>query len=246
VGFGTHRAGARYEHYRDRHAHVLRGDIYRYFPAMDHEILKADLRRRIACPATLFLLDAVIDGSNPQEPVNRYFPGDDLFSPYARRRGLPIGNLTSQFFANVYLDNLDHYVKEVLRAPYLRFVDDFALFHDDPKVLDAWRDHIEQFLSGRRLRLHPGKTFIVATAEPASFLGYVLLPGGLRRLPEDNVDRFAGRLRTLRQRYRAGRVELDEVRQRISAWVAHASHANTVALRHALFHGGMFDPAMRA
>ena len=70
-------------------------------------------------------------------------PGDDLFTPYERRRGLPIGNLTSQLFANVYLDRFDHFVTEVLRAPYLRYVDDFALFDDDPGRLAAWRDRAE-------------------------------------------------------------------------------------------------------
>ena len=105
-GKGTHRAVARYERLRDRHRYVLRGDIYRYFPAMDHEVLKADLRRRIACRRTLAVLDRIVDASNPQEPVNLYYPGDDLFTPFERRRGLPIGNLTSQLFANVYLDPL--------------------------------------------------------------------------------------------------------------------------------------------
>ena len=81
-------------------------------------------------------MDLIVDGSNPQEPVNLYFAGDDLFEPFQRRRGLPIGNLTSQFFANLYLDGFDHFVTEVLRAPYVRYVDDFALFHDDPAVLD--------------------------------------------------------------------------------------------------------------
>jgi retron-type reverse transcriptase len=70
AGKGTHRAIARYEQYRERYRHVLRGDVYRYFPAIDHQILTADLRRRIACPRTLALIDAVIDGSNPQEPVH--------------------------------------------------------------------------------------------------------------------------------------------------------------------------------
>ena len=84
--------------------HVLRCDIYRYFPAIDHAILKAEFRRRIACEKTLSLMDLIVDGSNPQEPVDLHFPGDDLFSPFERRRGLPIGNLTSQFFANLYLD----------------------------------------------------------------------------------------------------------------------------------------------
>ena len=77
LGKGTHRAVARYERFRDRYRHVLRCDIYRYFPAIDHEILKRDLRRRIACERTLALADRIIDGSNPQEP-NLLFPGDDL------------------------------------------------------------------------------------------------------------------------------------------------------------------------
>jgi retron-type reverse transcriptase len=243
-GKGSHRAVARYERYRERFAHVLRCDVYRFFPSIDHAVLKADLRRRIACRRTLALLDAVVDASNPQEPVNRYFPGDDLFAPFERRRGLPIGNLTSQFFANVYLDPLDHFVKEILRGKgYVRYVDDFALFHDDPRVLAGWRIRIEAFLARRRLLLHPRKTGIASTGEPARFLGFELHPGGARRLPEDNVRRFRNRLRGLRDRWRAGTVETDEVVQRINAWVAHARHADTLGLRHAIFRGGWFDPA---
>jgi len=111
----------------------------RYFPSIDHANLKAEFRRRIACARTLALMDAIVDGSNPQEPVMLHFPGDDLFEPHRRRRGLPIGNLTSQFFANLYLDGFDHFVTEVLRAPYVRYVDDFALFDDDPAVVAQWR-----------------------------------------------------------------------------------------------------------
>ena len=144
-GKGTHRAVARYESFRDRYGYVLRCDIWRYFPAIDHEILKRDLRRRIACDRTLALADRIIDGSNPQEPVNLYYPGDDLFTPFGRRRGLPIGNLTSQFFANLYLDGMDHFCKEVLGAKgYVRYVDDFALFSRRPrparKLATSFRD----------------------------------------------------------------------------------------------------------
>ena len=243
VGKGSHRAVVRYEGFRDRFRYVLRCDIFRYFPSIDHEVLKADLRRRVACERTLALLDAIVDASNPQEPVYRYFPGDDLFTPFARRRGLPIGNLTSQFFANVHLDPLDHYAKEVLRAKgYVRYVDDFALFHDDAAVLEGWRERIEAFLARRRLLLHPRKTHIASTREAARVLGFVLHSGGRRRLPEDNVRRFRNRLRGLRDRWRAGSVEPHEVVQRISSWVAHASHADTAGLRHAIFRGGWFDP----
>lgn len=242
VGKGTHRAIARYEQYRNRYRHVLRADIYRYFPAIDHAILKADLRRRIACPQTLCLLDAIIDGSNPQEPVYQVYPGDDLLTLAQRKRGLPIGNLTSQLFGNIYLDALDHFVKEVLRAPYVRYVDDFALFHDDPAVLADWQQRIAQFLVGRRLSLHPQKTWIAPTAQPAKFLGLELHPGGLRRLPPESVRRFRNRLRGLRDQWRAGTVERVVVLRRVFAWCAHAEHAHTWRLRHALFRGGWFDP----
>lgn len=246
TGYGTHRAIACYEYFQDRYAHVLRCDLYRYFPSIDHGILKCDLRRRIACEPTLALMDAIIDGSNPQEPVNILFPGDDLFSPHTRRRGLPIGNLTSQLFGNIYLDGLDHYVKEVLRVPgYVRYVDDFALFHDDPDVLAGWQAKIARYLEGRRLVLHPVKTRIAPCAEPAEFLGLVLHGNGHRRLPEANVRRFRNRLRGLRDRWRAGTVAVDEIGQRVQSWIAHAEHANTWRLRHALFCGGWFDPARK-
>jgi reverse transcriptase-like protein len=237
---GTHAAIRAYERYRDCNAHVLRCDIYRYFPSIDHAILKAAFRRRIACGRTLALMDAVVDGSNAQEPVDLHFPGDDLFEPHRRRRGLPIGNLTSQFFANLYLDRLDHWVTEVLRAPYVRYVDDFALFHDDETVLADWRCRIERYLEDLRLVLHPRKTAILPTAQPAAFLGFVLLPDGKRRLPEDNVARFRNRLRGLRDRWRAGTVTREEVEAKIGAWVAHAEHADTWRLRQAVLGGGWF------
>ncbi len=242
VGKGTHRAVVRYARLRDRHRYVLRGDVFRYFPAIDHAILKADLRRRIACRRTLAVLDRIIDGSNPQEPVHLYYPGDDLFTPYERRRGLPIGNLTSQLFANVYLDRFDHFVAEALRAPYLRYVDDFALFADDPARLAAWRARADAFLARRRLSLHPVKTYVAATAAPATFLGFELRPGGRRRLPDANVRRFRNRLRGLRDGWRAGAVSRAEVEQRVTAWVAHAAHADTWRLRRAIFRDGWFDP----
>jgi RNA-directed DNA polymerase len=240
---GTHRAVDRYERFRDRFGHVLRCDIFRYFPAIDHAILKGCLRRRIACPDTLWLLDAIIDGSNAQEPVLIHYPGDGLFTPHERRRGLPIGNLTSQFFGNVYFDGLDHFCTEVLRAKgYVRYVDGLALFHDDPAVLGEWRDRIARYLERLRLSLHPRKTWIAPTLEATAFLGYVLLPGR-RRLPEDNVRRFRGRLRALRDRWRAGAAGMPEVSARVGSWIAHAEHANTWRLRHAIFRGGAFDPA---
>jgi RNA-directed DNA polymerase len=190
--------------------------------------------------------DIIVDGSNAQEPVELLYPGDDLFEPYRRRRGLPIGNLTGQFSANLYLDRFDHFVTEVLCAPYVRYVDDFALFQDDPAVLTNWRARIERYLEGRRLKLPPRKTVILPTSQPTVFLGYELAPregpvgrrpephAGLRRLPEPNVARFRGRLRRLRDQYKTGTIAVADAKARIGAWVAHAAQADTWRLRRAI------------
>ena len=223
---GTHRAVARYERLRDRHRYVLRGDVYRYFPAIDHEILKTDVRRRIRCRRTLGLLDLIVDGSNPQEPVHLYYPGDDLFTPYERRRGLPIGNLTSQLFANVYLDRFDHFVTEILRAPYLRYVDDFALFADDPRRLEAWRARAGAFLARRRLSFHPKKTYVAPSARRRRcFSGAAV--GCPSRMCAASATAFAG---------------CATVGGRAASRVAHAAHAQTWRLRRAIFRGGWFAP----
>jgi RNA-directed DNA polymerase len=191
-------------------------------------------------------MDRIVDGSNAQEPVHLHFAGDTLFTPFERRRGLPIGNLTSQFFANLYLDRFDHFVTEVLRAPYVRYVDDFALFNDDPALLGDWRARICNYLEGRRLKLHPRKTFIQPAANPATFLGFALSadPPG-RALPEDGVRRFRNRPRGLRDRWCAGSVKQKQIEHHVRAWVAHAEHAMTWRLRRAIFRGGWFEPATR-
>ncbi|MFM9938773.1 MAG: RNA-directed DNA polymerase [Hyphomicrobiaceae bacterium] len=181
-----------------------------------------------------------------------------MFEPYRRRRGLPIGNLTSQFFANLYLDRFDHSVSEKLGAPFVRYVDDFALFHDDPGVLGEWLSRIERYLEGRRLKLHPRKTVILPTSKPTAFLGFELHAGprkyggskagrGRRRLPETNVARFRGRLRSLRDQWRAGAATKADVEARISPWIAHADHADTFWLQQAMFEDGWFEqvPGLR-
>ena len=105
---------------------------------------------------------------------------------------------------------------EVLQAPYVRYVDDFALFADDPALLFNWRARIERYLVGRRLKLHPRKTFVSSCREPAQFLGFVLHADGRRSLPEDNVRRFRNRLRGFRDQWRAGTIGFTDVRPCLS------------------------------
>jgi retron-type reverse transcriptase len=147
IGFGTHRALRRFTEFARSNDYILQCDIKKYFASIDHEILKSLVRRKIKCRDTLWLIDTIINNSNEQETVIEYFPGDDILTPVSCRRGLPIGNLTSQFFANVYLNGFDHFVKEELQVKkYIRYVDDFALFEDDWDFLADARIAIEEYL----------------------------------------------------------------------------------------------------
>ncbi|MFQ5771094.1 MAG: reverse transcriptase domain-containing protein [bacterium] len=224
IGKGTHRAIRRYQHFFRKYQYVLKCDIKKYFPSIDHEILKSIIRRRIADARTLWLIDLIIDGSNPQEFVLDYFPGDDLFTPLCRRKGLPIGNLTSQFFANLYLSDLDHFVKETLHCrAYLRYVDDFVLFSDYKSELRASKREISDFLERYRLKLHPKRCYIFPAHIDWQFLGLRIFRTH-RLLAMENVRKFNRRLRKWR-RYPPPNFE-----QRLASWKGHARQANCYCL----------------
>lgn len=233
-GFGTHRALARARTGVRRCPYVLKCDITKYFASIDHAILKGILARTIKCTPTLNLAARIIDGSNPQEEVIAYFPGDSLFTPWERRRGLPLGNQTSQFFANVYLNPLDQLINRELKPPvYVRYVDDFLLFGFSKAELQEVHVHIRDSLSGLRLQLHPGKSRIYRTADGVTFLGWRLFPHQTR-LDRGNIVRFRRRMRGLQNEYARGKAELADIRQRVRAWIAHADHGNTWRLRQKL------------
>jgi retron-type reverse transcriptase len=234
AGKGTHRCLRQFTAWARETRYVLKLDLSRFFPSIDHAVLKAELRRALHDEGTLWLADTIIDGSNPQEPVSPYFPGDDLFSPLGRRRGLPIGNLTSQFFGNVLLDRIDHLVKDRLRVRrYLRYVDDLAAFGDDKPALRALRDALDEALTALRLRLHPGKSRIRRLEEGVEFLGFVMRRDTVR-LNQRAIARQRRRLADLRAAYAAG-APWSAVAPSLVAWSAHAAQGTTARLRDAVF-----------
>jgi RNA-directed DNA polymerase len=233
-GYGTHAAleaasaGAR------NCVYALRCDVAKYFDSIDHVVLKGLLENAIKCRATLQLAAKIVESAEEPESPPRYFEDDDLFSPWERRRGLPLGNQTSQFFANVYLNPLDQFVERQLQpCVYARYADDFVLFGDDKRELHAMRVEIERFLAGLRLRIHPGKSRVYRSCDGISFLGWRLFRER-RRLAAGNVKRFRARLREMQAGYRDGDLEIDQISERIRAWIAHAAHGNTYRLREAL------------
>jgi retron-type reverse transcriptase len=235
VGKGSHRALRRFTEFARHSPYILQCDLQKYFPSIDHEILKSLLRQKIKCKQTLWLVDTIIDSSNDQIPAAFHFSGDDLLAPLSRRRGLPIGNLTSQFFANVYLNGFDHFVKETLRAKqYVRYVDDFALFADDPEFLASARRAIEDYLDTLRLKIHPIKSQLFQTHHGANFLGFRILPQQIR-VRTENLRRARRRLRTMQTAYANSHLSLKQISQSLQSWEAHLNHGNTWQLRQQIF-----------
>jgi RNA-directed DNA polymerase len=206
-------------------------NIKKYFPSIDHEILKMIIRQKIKDPDVLWLIDLIIDSSNPQERVIDYFPGDDLFTPMERRKGLPIGNLTSQFFANIYLNGFDHFVKQQLKCRfYARYVDDAVVVASDKNYLWDCCHQMGAYLETLRLKLHPHKQHVRPVTQGLKFLGQVIYPD-CRLLPKKNIRRFMRRMKKYQRLYAEGKMEFAPINHSFQSWLGHAKQANTRALR---------------
>ena len=234
LGKGTHAGIRRAQKFLRANRFVLKCDIKKYFPSIDHELLKQEIRWKIADSDTLWLIDTIINGSNEQEFVYDIFPGDDRFTPLQRRKGLPLGNLTSQFFANLFLNRLDHYIKEKLRVRYYaRYVDDLLLAANNIDFLKNVKKEIEAYLAKLRLKLHPKKCHILRSDKGVPFLGQVIFPH-YRLLKKQNVKRFCQRLPRLAQMLDAGDITQKRYNASIQGWKGHAVQANTFRLRQGL------------
>lgn len=232
LGKGTHRALDRAQQYARRFRYVLQGDLRQFFPSIDHAILRRILAGKIADPDVLWLIDEILrsgEGVLSEQYQMVYFAGDDLLAAL-RPRGLPIGNLTSQFWANVYLNPFDHFVKRRLRCKgYVRFVDDFLLFANEKPVLWEWKAAVEDELAHYRLTIHPGAQ-PRPTTEGIPFLGFQIYPDR-RRLKRRKGVQYQRRLGRLLQQYERGEISLDGVTASVRGWANHARYGNTVGLR---------------
>jgi len=170
INKGTHRGVARLEHFTKRvsryykdNCFVLKCDISKFFASIDHAILKILIRGRISDSRALSLIDIIINSFN---------------NNFGDKKGVPLGNLTSQLFANIYLDELDKFIKHRLKAHfYLRYTDDFIIVHQDENYLKNLMPEINEFLrQDLKLNLHPKKIMVRKLRQGIDFLGYVVLP----------------------------------------------------------------------
>ena len=220
-GKGTHAAVRRLQRFARRFPYVLMGDVRRYFESVDHEVLKALCRRKLKDKALLSLLDRIID-----HPLPGGRPG----------KGVPIGNLTSQYFANLYLGELDHLVKDRLRLPgYLRYMDDFAVFADGKPRLHRVLAAIREFLPATlRLELREERTFLAPVAQGLPFLGFRVWPG-IVRLDGRKLARLRRQVRRREAAYRLGRIDEDALAQSVRGMVGHVCHIDSLQARKRVF-----------
>ncbi len=233
LGKGTHRAIDRCQGFARRFRYVLPCDVRQHFPSIDHEILLGILARQIRDSQVMRLCRLILEsgrGVLDDQYDMVYFEGDDLFA-INRPRGLPIGNLTSQFWSNCYLDPFDHFVKRELGCKgYVRFVDDFLLFADDKPTLWTWRSAVSERLASLRLTLHERRLQVRPVETGIPWLGFTVFPTH-RRVKRRNLVNYRRRLRRLLRDLDAGRLSYDELRASIDGWVEHVRHADSWGLR---------------
>lgn len=197
--------------------YVLKADISGYFASVDHEALISILSHKIACDRTMDLLTHIIDGAG------------------SGGKGMPIGNLTSQLFANIYLNELDQFVKHQLHVKYyLRYMDDFVILHPSKPKLHRWRYAIATFLDQRLHLSFNNRTTTFPASQGIDFLGYRIWRTH-RLLRKRNVRDMKRRLKRFERHYSAGQTTRDQIYASIQSWIGHAKHANTYNLRQQMF-----------
>lgn len=231
-GKGTHAALERALEGIRKCKFCLKCDVQRYFPSVDHGVLFELISRHVRDARLLTLVGKIIDsgrGLLSSEYRPTLFPGDDLMA-LMRPKGMPIGNQTSQFFANVMLHPVDVFIAQEIRPRVAaRYVDDFLLFHDDRDFLSEAQVRIGKKLASLRLSLHPHKTKIIAREQGITFVGYRLTPEQVR-LPRKSVRRIRQRLSTLRSAYAQGKIGLDAVAQSVSGIAGHVRYSQGTRL----------------
>lgn len=236
---GTHKAIERLgmfirklSHNHTKACFVLKCDIKKFFDSVDHQILLGLIRRKITDPGTIWLLKEIINSFVKTESHQlNLFADIDLRKQTERDmafgRGIPIGNLTSQLFANIYMNEFDQFVKHKLKIKsYVRYTDDFVIVSDDRNYLENLLPVVQSFLKEKlKLQLHPNKVYIRKINRGIDFLGYVILPH-YRRLRTKTKRRIFTKLRRRVTEYKAGLIGEESLKQSLNSFLGVLSHAD--------------------
>ena len=232
IGKGTHAALQRFDYFKRKisrngtlvknartannvRGYVLKADIKHYFDEVDHEILISIIKRKIADEKTIWLIKQILEN----------------FENCEKGKGMPLGNYTSQFFANVYLNELDYFVKHFLKAKfYIRYVDDFIILHKRKKLLRYYRCRIIHYLLCLKLELHPNKTKLLALNNGIVLVGYKVFYH-YKKIKRKNLRRFEISLGVKLELYNNGGITGGILIESLQGWFGYAKWANTFKYR---------------
>ena len=223
-GKGTHRAIKDAQCFSRKYRYFLKCDIRKYFASIDHKILKLILAKKFKDPDLLRLLYIIISSSGPD----------------SNEKGLPIGSLTSQHFANLYLDVFDHYIKDSLRIKaYLRYMDDFILFSDEKPELHFLYVKMKNFLGSElQLQLKENATVLAPVTDGVPFLGFRIFPNMIR-LKRENKKRALKKIKLVNKAFCSGKLDEKKYAQSLMSSTEHLKTGNTYRFRKDIF-GKMF------
>ena len=219
---GTLKAIQRFEHFTEKISRnftqstfVLKADVKKYFDHVDHAILLSILRRKIKDHKIIWLVKVILSNYST-----------------ANGKGMPLGNLTSQFFANVYLNELDQFAKNILGAKYyIRYVDDFVIVHNSEELLHGYKEKIGDFLArSLALTLHPDKSRIMKVRQAVEFLGVKIFPHH-KLIKKKNIRKFKKKLSNLKLEYTGNMVSYDQIYDFLEGWNAYTNNANSYKLK---------------
>lgn len=233
---------ARSKHGKDTPIYCLRMDIEKYFASISWDVLLSIVNKTILCEKTKKLIEKIVTKHKCFDTYGQYIQApDDVIKP-DKRQGVPIGNLTSQLFANIYLNELDHFAKETLHLKwYARYMDDFLVIHPNKSYLKQIKEEMRVFLEQHlNLRLHPKKVIIQNVKDGIPFVGYLIF--------YDHILVRGKTLLRMRQKLKLRRIKYDKIGDNHALAATHSSirghlkHANAYGLQKNLFEKQIIKP----
>ena len=219
-----HRALEVAKKYTLRYPYFLKMDVKKFYDSVSHSILQERLRHILKDKDFLWLLDTILE-----------------ISP-CPTTGLPVGTLTSQYFANFFLSGLDHYAKEKLQIkPYLRYMDDFLLFAEEKQDLTCCQRAMEEYLPQElHLQWKEQATILAPVTEGVPFLGFRLFPG-YTKMQKKNWNRFKKKFRKKQEEFQQGKISLEKLKLSIETMTNYIMQAQTARLRGEFFLKNSWD-----
>jgi len=201
--------------------YCLKADIKHYFQEVNHEILLNIIKRKVKDEKTITLIIKFLENGG----------GERVLDLQKEQKGMPLGNLTSQFFANVYLNELDSFVKHKLKAKYyIRYVDDFVILHQSRENLEIWKGQINEFLNNRlKLKLHPDKSKIISLSRGVDFIGFRNY-WNYKLLRKRNINNIKSKI----EDYYKGLISYNKLLESFQGWSAYAKWANSFNLSNSI------------